>query len=122
MGSLIYIFCLYEYYLYLPLGHWFRINVAFVITVLSTYGSSYGSGDDTANANSVPFLCEEVLSLKGLEVVNEQPEPVQAAPEPVVVNPPPVAQEQKPAGKKPAKPKWLKMWCCFRKSKLPVIC
>lgn len=66
-------------------------------------------GDDTATANCGPFLCEDIMSLKGLEVVTEQPESVQSAPEPVVVNPPPVAQEQKPAGKKPVKPKWLKM-------------
>lgn len=66
------------------------------------------SGDDTAAVNSGPFLQEDILSLKGLEIVNEQPEPVQPAPEPVVA-PPPLVQEQKPAEKKPVKPKWLKM-------------
>ncbi|XP_044465069.1 plant UBX domain-containing protein 1-like isoform X2 [Mangifera indica] len=71
---------------------------------------SYGppKDDDAAAVNSGPFLQEDVLSLKGLEIVNEQPEPIQSAPESVAV-PPPVVQEQKPAEKKPVKPKWLKM-------------
>lgn len=66
------------------------------------------SDDDAEAVNSGPFLQEDVLSLKGLEIVNEQPEPIQSAPESVAV-PPPVVQEQKPAEKKPVKPKWLKM-------------
>lgn len=66
------------------------------------------SGDDNAAVNLGPFLQEDVLSLKGLEINNEQPEPVQSAPEPVMA-PPPVVQQQKPADKRPLKPKWLKM-------------
>ncbi|CAK7330885.1 unnamed protein product [Dovyalis caffra] len=64
-------------------------------------------GEDNAAHNSGPFLQEEVMSLKGLDVV---PEPVETAPEPVITAPPPpVPQEPKAAGKKPVKPKWLKM-------------
>ncbi|XP_044501358.1 plant UBX domain-containing protein 1-like [Mangifera indica] len=65
-------------------------------------------GDDNAAVNLGPFLQEDVLSLKGLEINNEQPEPVQSAPEPVMA-PPPVVQQQKPADKRPLKPKWLNM-------------
>ncbi|XP_052198152.1 plant UBX domain-containing protein 1 isoform X2 [Diospyros lotus] len=56
-----------------------------------------------------PFLQEDVLSLKGLEIIPEQPEPAEAAPETTMPSPSPVVPEQKPAGKKPAKPKWLKL-------------
>ncbi|KAJ0111019.1 hypothetical protein Patl1_02943 [Pistacia atlantica] len=66
-------------------------------------------GDDTAAVNSDSFLQEDILSLKDLEIVDEQPEPVQSAPEPVVASPPPSVQERKSAEKKPVKPKWLKM-------------
>lgn len=67
-------------------------------------------GDDCAAASG-PFLQEEVMSLKGLELISEQPDP---ASEPVVAEPspspsPPV-QERRPAtDKKTVKPKWLKM-------------
>lgn len=67
-------------------------------------------GDDVVAANSGPFLHEDVMSLKGLEVIAEQPDPVQSAPEPATVIPPPVTQDPKPAEKKSVKPKWLKMW------------
>ncbi|KAK9053965.1 hypothetical protein SSX86_025040 [Deinandra increscens subsp. villosa] len=56
-----------------------------------------------------PFLKEDVMSLKGLELVPEQkPVPDQPALEPVVAAVPPL---QKPAAgqKKMVKPKWLKM-------------
>lgn len=67
--------------------------------------------DDAAATNSAPFLQDEIMSLKGLEVIAEQPEPVQSAPEPAATSaaPAPVAQESKPTEKKPAKPKWFKM-------------
>lgn len=59
--------------------------------------------------NRGPFLQEVIMSLKGLELVTEQPEqPAESESEPVVANPP-VVQERKPADKKPAKPKWLKL-------------
>lgn len=58
-----------------------------------------------------PFLSDDVMSLKGLELMQEQPEPIQPAPEAVEVAaaPPPAALEQKPTEKKLGKPKWLKM-------------
>jgi tether containing UBX domain for GLUT4 len=67
------------------------------------------NGEDNAAFSSGPFLQEEVMSLKGLDVVPEPAEPVQTALEPVRTAPPPVPQEPKAAGKKPVKPKWLKM-------------
>jgi tether containing UBX domain for GLUT4 len=66
-------------------------------------------GDDTADVKSGPFLQEEIMSLKGLELVKEHAEPVQTAPEAIQLAPPPVVQENKPAEKKPVKPKWLKL-------------
>ncbi|XP_061988730.1 plant UBX domain-containing protein 1 [Rosa rugosa] len=66
-------------------------------------------GDDTADVKSGPFLHDEIMSLKGLELVKEHAEPVQTAPEPIHEAPPPVVQEKKPAEKKSVKPKWLKM-------------
>ncbi|OMO69091.1 hypothetical protein COLO4_29276 [Corchorus olitorius] len=68
-------------------------------------------GDDAEAANSGPFLQEEIMSLEGLDLIAEQPEPVQSAPEPTAASavPPPVVQESKPGEKKPAKPKWFKM-------------
>ncbi|KAL6135870.1 hypothetical protein ACLB2K_068095 [Fragaria x ananassa] len=66
-------------------------------------------GDDTADVKSGPFLHEEIMSLKGLELVKEHAEPVQTAPEPIQEAPPLVVQEKKPAEKKSVKPKWLKM-------------
>lgn len=68
--------------------------------------------DDDGAAASGPFLQEEVMSLKGLELIAEQAEPVQPAsegPEPVADSPSPAVQERKPADKKTVKPKWLKM-------------
>ncbi|XVF57871.1 hypothetical protein PTKIN_Ptkin07bG0017500 [Pterospermum kingtungense] len=69
--------------------------------------------DDTEAVNSASFLQEEVMSLKGLEVIAEaeQPESVQSAPEPAAASavPSPVTQESKSTEKKPAKPKWFKM-------------
>lgn len=68
------------------------------------------SGDDGATASG-PFLDEEVMSLKGLDLIAEQAEPVQVAPavQEVVESPSPAVQERKPADKKTVKPKWLKM-------------
>ncbi|KAM1009271.1 hypothetical protein FF1_044737 [Malus domestica] len=66
--------------------------------------------DDAAVAMSGPFLQEEIMSLKGLELINKHVEPpVQCAPETITEAPPPVVPEKKPEGKKPAKPKWLKL-------------
>lgn len=61
-------------------------------------------------ANSGPFLHEDVMSLKGLELGPEpSKEAIQPESEAVTSNPPPVAQERKPTDKKAIKPKWLKM-------------
>ncbi|XP_058228303.1 plant UBX domain-containing protein 1-like [Rhododendron vialii] len=55
------------------------------------------------------YLKEDVSSLKGLELIPEQQEPVEAALEPAAANSSPAVPERKPADKKPAKPKWLKL-------------
>lgn len=61
-------------------------------------------------ANSGPFLQEDLMSLKGLDLVPEPTkEPVQTTSEAVTGEVPPVVQERKPAEKKVVKPKWLKM-------------
>lgn len=65
-------------------------------------------GDDCP-AVSGPFLQEDILSLKGLELIPEKEEPVEAVPEPVIANSSSAVPERKPTGKKPVKPKWLKL-------------
>lgn len=68
--------------------------------------------DDCTDADSGPFLQEEIMALKDLELCiekNREAEPVQPSPEPVPAAPSPVVQEQKPSEKKTVKPKWLKM-------------
>ncbi|KAE8694550.1 Plant UBX domain-containing protein 1 [Hibiscus syriacus] len=72
------------------------------------------AGDEAAAANSASFLLDDVMSLKGLEVIvgSEQPEPVQSAPETsggASTEPSPVVQANRPIDKKPARPKWFKM-------------
>lgn len=68
--------------------------------------------DDNVVAEAVSFLHEEIISLKGLELIAEQVEPVRLTPEssePVVETPSLAVKEQKSADKKTMKPKWLKM-------------
>ncbi|XP_008230920.2 PREDICTED: plant UBX domain-containing protein 1-like [Prunus mume] len=65
--------------------------------------------DDASDAKSGPFLQEEIVSLKGLELLTKHAEPVESAPETIPEASPPVVQEKKPAEKKPVKPKWLKL-------------
>ncbi|KAL8124248.1 plant UBX domain-containing protein 1-like [Apium graveolens] len=68
--------------------------------------------DDNGEHESGFFLQEEIISLKGLELIAEQVEPVQPAPEssePAVQIPSAAAKEQKAADKKAIKPKWLRM-------------
>ncbi|KAK8593045.1 hypothetical protein V6N13_043340 [Hibiscus sabdariffa] len=70
--------------------------------------------DDAAAANSATFLLDDVMSLKGLEVIAgaEQPEPIQSAPETAAgasTVTSPVVQASKPSDKRSAKPKWFKM-------------
>ncbi|GER33299.1 plant UBX domain-containing protein 1 [Striga asiatica] len=60
-----------------------------------------------------PYLQNDVMSLKGLEFVAQQAEPVSKppteGPEPVTTTGPSVGPELKPSDKKKIKPKWLKM-------------
>jgi len=55
-----------------------------------------------------PFLREDIHSLNGLDPSREEETPFSSGPEPVIVETSAV-QEPKPAAKKPAKPKWLKL-------------
>uniref|UniRef100_A0A803QL91 UBX domain-containing protein n=1 Tax=Cannabis sativa TaxID=3483 RepID=A0A803QL91_CANSA len=65
--------------------------------------------DAAAAANSDHFLQEEIMSLKGLELITEQAEPVHSEPEPVIPVPTPVVRESKPAERPSGKPKWLRL-------------
>lgn len=84
-------------------------SVGFAPGAIVYFSYDIPKGDDTADVKPGPFLQEEIMSLKGLELVKEHAEPVQTAPEPIQLAPPPVVQENKPAEKKPVKPKWLKL-------------
>ncbi|KAH9743714.1 Plant UBX domain-containing protein 1 [Citrus sinensis] len=84
-------------------------SASFIPGAIVYFSYDLPKGDDVVAANSGPFLHEDVMSLKGLEVIAEQPDPVQSAPEPATVIRPPVTQDPKPAEKKSVKPKWLKM-------------
>ncbi|OAY45763.1 hypothetical protein MANES_07G089400v8 [Manihot esculenta] len=85
-------------------------SAGFIPGAIVYFSYDLPQGDDSAALSSGPFLGEEVMSLKGLELISEPTEPVQPAePEPVTVVPSPVPQESKSAGKKPIKPKWLRM-------------
>lgn len=84
-------------------------SASFIPGAIVYFSYDLPKGDDVVAANSGPFLHEDAMSLKGLEVIAEQPDPVQSAPEPATVIPPPVTQDPKPAEKKSVKPKWLKM-------------
>lgn len=66
------------------------------------------TGDDSANANLGSFLQDDILSLNGLDLIQEEVKQVESAPEPVVEQPTPNAQEVTPSEKKPIKPKWFK--------------
>ncbi|XP_034208363.1 plant UBX domain-containing protein 1-like, partial [Prunus dulcis] len=65
--------------------------------------------DDASDTKSGPFLQEEIMSFKGLELLSKHAKPVESAPEMIPEASPPVVQEKKPAEKKPVKPKWLKL-------------
>ncbi|XP_022774301.1 plant UBX domain-containing protein 1-like isoform X2 [Durio zibethinus] len=85
-------------------------SAGFIPGAIVYFSYDLPKGDDAA-ANSAPFLQDEIMSLKGLEIIAEQPEPVQSAPEPAAARavPSTIAQERKASEKKPAKPKWFKM-------------
>lgn len=87
-------------------------SAGFVPGAIVYFSYDLPKGDDAAAAaNSVPFLKEEVMSLKGFDATIQQAEQqVESAPEPAPGSiPTPVAQDSKSAEKKPAKPKWFKM-------------
>uniref|UniRef100_A0A5B6ZQ44 Putative tether containing UBX domain for GLUT4 isoform X2 n=1 Tax=Davidia involucrata TaxID=16924 RepID=A0A5B6ZQ44_DAVIN len=83
-------------------------SAGFVPGAIVYFSYDLPKGDDSGAASG-PFLQEEVLSLKGLEHIPEQAEPVQPDPKPVIASSSLAVQERKPADKKPVKPKWLKM-------------
>ncbi|GMH06821.1 hypothetical protein Nepgr_008661 [Nepenthes gracilis] len=60
-------------------------------------------------AHSGPFLKEDLMSLKGLDLAAETTDPIQPASEAVNVDTSAAIQQHKPAEKKAVKPKWLKM-------------
>ncbi|KNA24966.1 hypothetical protein SOVF_010840 isoform B [Spinacia oleracea] len=72
---------------------------------------SYDLPKDDDETVSGPFLQEDVMSLKGLDLVPAEPvkEGSESTSEDVTVSDPPVVPERKPADKKAIKPKWLKM-------------
>lgn len=85
-------------------------SAGFIPGAIVYFSYDLPQGDDAIAVSSGPFLQEEIISLKGLDVVSERAEPVQSAPEPARTAAAPVSQEQpKRAEKKPIKPKWLKM-------------
>ncbi|VVB04197.1 unnamed protein product [Arabis nemorensis] len=62
-------------------------------------------------ASPTPYLSEEILSLKGVEVMTKAEELVEPSSETATTDagPVPVEQEPKPSEKKSTKPKWFKM-------------
>lgn len=69
------------------------------------------AGHDGTDASG-PFLIDEIMSLKGLDLVVEQTgsvQPAEAMRESAAENPSAAVQDQKPTEKKAVKPKWLKM-------------
>lgn len=81
--------------------------------VYFSYDQSKGDDHVAAAAGSGPFLKEDIMSIKGLELIAEEEKGEVnqgAATEPVAVGGSPAAQERKPsADKKMVKPKWLRM-------------
>ncbi|KAJ7974742.1 Plant UBX domain-containing protein 1 [Quillaja saponaria] len=87
-------------------------GAGFVPGAIVYFSYDVPEGEIAASDNTGPFLQEEIMSLKGLELATEQgqqEEPVGSAPEPVEAALPPAVQERKPVEKKIVKPKWLKM-------------
>ncbi|GMJ09403.1 plant UBX domain-containing protein 1 [Hibiscus trionum] len=89
-------------------------SAGFIPGAIVYFSYDLPKGDDVAASNSATFLLDDVMSLKGLEVIAgaEQPEPVQSAPETaagVSTSTSPVVEASKPSDKRSAKPKWFKM-------------
>ncbi|KAL5717768.1 Plant UBX domain-containing protein 1 [Ranunculus cassubicifolius] len=77
--------------------------------VYFSYDSPPKSDDDECDdPKPVPFLRDMIQSLNDLQIASENPEPVKSDPEPAIVGSSDDVLEPKPAGKKPAKPKWFK--------------
>ncbi|XP_043724798.1 plant UBX domain-containing protein 1-like [Telopea speciosissima] len=84
-------------------------SAGFVPGAIVYFSYDLQEGDNAAET-SAPFLRDEIMCLKGLDVFPVQAESVQSAVEPAMVEPSsPVVEERKAVGKKPVKPKWLKM-------------
>lgn len=84
-------------------------SAGFVPGAIVYFSYDVPEGDNSA-AVSGPFLREDVLALKDLDFVLELVEPTEAAPNPEITIPSPATvPERNPTGKKPVKPKWLKM-------------
>ncbi|TKY63138.1 Plant UBX domain-containing protein 1 [Spatholobus suberectus] len=84
-------------------------NAGFCPGAIVYFSYNVPKGDST---HTGPYLQEEILSLKDLNIANDQgqqSEPVQSAPEPAAATQAPSVEERKPAEKKLVKPKWLKM-------------
>ncbi|CAI0456762.1 unnamed protein product [Linum tenue] len=86
-------------------------SAGFIPGAIVYFSYNLPKGVDEAAASSGPYLQEEIMALKGLDIIPEPVEPARSAPEPVTTAPAATAppQEPKSAGKKPAKPKWLKL-------------
>lgn len=79
----------------------------FCLTVRILFDDAFLCPDDDRAQG--PFLKEDVMALKGLEVIPEQKSKLdQPAPEPIVASAP-AAQNLPVEKKKMVKPKWLKM-------------
>ncbi|XP_020415680.1 plant UBX domain-containing protein 1 [Prunus persica] len=84
-------------------------SAGFVPSVIAYFSYDIPKADDASDTKSGPFLQEEIMSLKGLELLTKHAEPVESALETIPEASPPVVQEKKPAEKKPVKPKRLKL-------------
>ncbi|KAK1359425.1 UBX domain-containing protein [Heracleum sosnowskyi] len=86
-------------------------SAGFVPGAIVYFSQNMLKGHDGTEASG-PFLLDEVMSLKGLDLVAEETgkvQPAEAMRESAVENPSAAVQDQKPTEKKTVKPKWLKM-------------
>lgn len=86
-------------------------SAGFVPGAIVYFSQNMLKGHDGTEASG-PFLLDEVMSLKGLDLVAEETgkvQPDEAMRESAVENPSAAVQDQKPTEKKTVKPKWLKM-------------
>ncbi|WOH05038.1 hypothetical protein DCAR_0624450 [Daucus carota subsp. sativus] len=86
-------------------------SAGFVPGAIVYFSENMPKGHDGTDASG-PFLIDEIMSLKGLDLVVEQTgsvQPAEAMRESAAENPSAAVQDQKPTEKKAVKPKWLKM-------------